>query len=108
MNQALVEEIYPLSPAQQGMFLHSLSDLKSELYIEQSCVPYEGPVERTTFERAWQLAMERHPILRTAFVAEDLGEPLQVVFKQVPLAIEWVDWSVLSHQAQEERLQTHW
>jgi acyl carrier protein len=104
MNQALVEEIYPLSPAQQGMFLHSLSDLKSELYIEQSCVPYEGPVERTTFERAWQLAMERHPILRTAFVAEDLGEPLQVVFKQVPLAIEWVDWSVLSHQAQEERL----
>jgi amino acid adenylation domain-containing protein/non-ribosomal peptide synthase protein (TIGR01720 family) len=99
-----VEDLYPLSPMQQGMLFHSLSAPRSGHYVEQvSC--RIGGIDAAAFRRAWQAVVDRHPILRTSFVWQGLPEPLQVVRRQVPLCWEDQDWSGLPDSDQRERLE---
>ncbi|WP_263139967.1 non-ribosomal peptide synthetase [Pseudomonas sp. RIT-PI-AD] len=89
---APIEDIYPLSPMQQGMLFHSLEDDREGLYINQTSVTVEGlDVER--FSQAWQRTTQRHGILRSAFLSRnDWPEPLQVVLRQVEVPLEVLDW----------------
>ncbi|SCX53462.1 non-ribosomal peptide synthase domain TIGR01720/amino acid adenylation domain-containing protein [Pseudomonas sp. NFACC32-1] len=78
-----VEDIYPLSPMQQGMLFHTLYEQQAGNYINQLRVDVEGlQVER--FRQAWQAAMDAHEVLRSSFVWEgDFKRALQVVHKRV-------------------------
>lgn len=102
-----VEDIYPLSPMQQGMLFETLSAPSSGIYVEQLSCPISGSLDVAAFARAWQLVIERHPVLRTAFVWEKLEHPLQVVRQQIKLPYTWLDWSELDPPAQQERLRHH-
>ncbi|HEY0739403.1 MAG TPA: condensation domain-containing protein, partial [Herpetosiphonaceae bacterium] len=81
----LVEAIYPLSPMQQGMLFHTLYDQESGVYLTQINLTLRGNLDVPSFQRAWELVIERHPVLRTAFVWERRDEPFQVVYRQVRL-----------------------
>ncbi len=99
-----IEDIYPLSPAQEGILFHSLSAAESGIYISQnSCTLRHLNV--TMFERAWRSVIDRHPILRTAFVWTGLAKPHQVVGCKVAphLAIE--DWRGFSSIEQLTRFE---
>src|SRR4028118_259910 len=78
----LVEAIYPLSPMQQGMLFHTLYDGESGVYLTQINLTLRGNLDVPSFQRAWDLVIERHPVLRTAFVWERRDEPFQVVYRQ--------------------------
>src|SRR5262249_1238136 len=56
------------------------------------------------FERAWQQVIARNPILRTAFAWHGLDEPLQVVYRAVPISLDQHDWCGLTSAEQEERM----
>ncbi|MFJ2285796.1 non-ribosomal peptide synthase/polyketide synthase [Pseudomonas iridis] len=88
----LVEDIYPLSPMQQGMLFHTLYAQQSGDYINQMCVAVDGlQVER--FREAWQAAMDSHEVLRSGFVWEgDLPCPLQVIHKGLQVPFSVLDW----------------
>ncbi len=90
-----IQDIYPLSPMQQGMLFHSLYEPESGVYVEQFSCRLRGPFDPSAFEKAWKKVMDRHPILRTSFVWEDLDEPLQIVHKAVDLPLEYLDWSTV-------------
>ena len=96
-----IEDIYPLSPMQQGMLFHSIYSPTSGEYVEQMSAPIYGPLNSVAFERAWQKVIERHSILRTAFVWEDLDEPVQVVQKEVAFEVAQYDWCDLSTEQQK-------
>ena len=96
-----IEDIYPLSPLQQGMLFHSLLTPGAGLYIEQMACTLKGPLDAAAFERAWQVLVERHSILRTAFVWEGLDEPLQVVQSEVAVPFAFHDWRNLTQPDQE-------
>uniref|UniRef100_UPI003F632612 condensation domain-containing protein n=1 Tax=Pseudomonas sp. LRF_L74 TaxID=3369422 RepID=UPI003F632612 len=88
---AQIEDIYPLSPMQQGMLFHTLYQQEAGDYINQMRVDVQGlDVER--FRKAWQLAVDAHDILRTGFVWEDLEQAVQVVRKDVELSFSEYDW----------------
>ncbi len=87
-----VENIYQLSPMQQGMLFHSLYSPGTGTYFEQSLFTIKGDLDLRAFEQAWQRVVDRHSILRTSFLWEDLEKPLQVVHRQVTLTIEKKDW----------------
>ncbi|HQA70059.1 MAG TPA: condensation domain-containing protein, partial [Aggregatilineales bacterium] len=76
-----IEDIYPLSPMQQGMLFESLLAPESGVYVELSKVTLRGSLDVDAFRRAWQAVLDRHSILRSAFIAEDIDEPLQVVYR---------------------------
>ncbi|HEU5200166.1 MAG TPA: amino acid adenylation domain-containing protein [Ktedonobacterales bacterium] len=105
MQMKNVEDIYPLSPPQQGMLFHTLYAPQSGIYCEQLGMTFHSPLERERFKEAWQYVIERHPILRTAFVWEGLDEPLQIVRRRVEIPWEEYDWQGGSASEQAARLQ---
>jgi amino acid adenylation domain-containing protein/non-ribosomal peptide synthase protein (TIGR01720 family) len=99
-------DIYPLSPMQQGMLFHSLYAPAAGMYIEQLSCVLRGGLDVAAFVAAWRAAAERHPVLRTAFVWENLNEPLQVVRPDVSLPLDERDWRGLSRAEQEGLLES--
>ncbi|TBU87323.1 non-ribosomal peptide synthetase, partial [Stutzerimonas kirkiae] len=85
-----IEDIYPLSPMQQGMLFHTLYAQGGGDYINQMRVDVNGlDVER--FRQAWQSVVDRHDVLRASFVTQ-FEQPLQVIRKQVEIPFVSLDW----------------
>ena len=99
-----IEDIYPLSPMQQGMLFHTLSAPESGIYMLQTSYTLLGRLEVPAFQRAWARVVERHPILRTALVWEGLDQPLQVVLREVELPWTLHDWRALLPDEQRDQL----
>src|ERR1700755_2226153 len=104
MSQNNVEAIYTLTPMQQGMLFHTIySSETASAYYEWLDFPLRGDVDAGALKRAWQQALERHPILRTAFVWKREGEAVQVVKREVALPWEEHDWRGIE-PAEQQRL----
>ncbi|TLP52929.1 MULTISPECIES: non-ribosomal peptide synthetase, partial [Pseudomonas] len=89
---AEVEDLYGLSPMQQGMLFHSLLAPDSGSYINQLSVQVEG-VEAERLRAAWQASVDAHDILRSGFIWDaTLTQPLQAVQRQVELPFTYLDW----------------
>jgi len=87
-----IDDLYPLSPMQQGILFHSLEAAESGLYINQISVPVEG-LDAERFIAAWNTVIERHEILRTGFwTSAELAQPQQLVKRKVQLPVERLDW----------------
>ncbi|MDB9527423.1 amino acid adenylation domain-containing protein [Oscillatoria sp. CS-180] len=98
-----VEDIYPLSPMQQGMLFHTLYAPKAGIYFEQFTCTLRGSLDVENFQRAWQQLAVRHSVLRTHFLWQGLDEPLQIVRQEISLPWQVLDWR--SHSASEQALQ---
>lgn len=99
-----VEDVYPLAPMQQGMVFHSLFEEHSGVDIIQLACVLEGDVRPEMFHRAWQQVVDRHPALRTAFLAGHGLEPLQVVLDHVELPWQLLDWRAIPSSEHASRL----
>ncbi|MER2513276.1 MAG: non-ribosomal peptide synthase/polyketide synthase [Nitrosomonas ureae] len=87
-----IEDIYPLSPIQEGMLFHTLEAPGTGLYVTQASVEVEG-LDAARLVQAWQAMIARHPILRTAFLwRAGLARPLQIVLKQAAMLVHHLDW----------------
>jgi amino acid adenylation domain-containing protein len=80
---AVVVDVYGLSPMQEGMLFHSIDAPKSGLYFEQFVYALNGVIDVDALDRAWRHAVRRHAVLRTAFVWENVDEPVQVVVDDI-------------------------
>jgi amino acid adenylation domain-containing protein len=107
MNMDNLEDIYQLSPLQQGMLFHTLYAPGSGVYVEQMSCMLRGDLDRAAFQRAWQLGSDQHPVLRTAFYWEGLEAPLQVVSRQVRVPWQEQDWQDISSAEQQQRLKAY-
>ncbi|HBL59459.1 MAG TPA: non-ribosomal peptide synthetase [Cyanobacteria bacterium UBA8803] len=105
-QQQQVEDIYPLSPLQQGLLFHTLSAPGSGIYVSQVSFTLHGNLSVSVLKQTWQLIVARHPIFRTAFVWESLEQPLQVVHQQVHLPWQQHDWRELSSVEQQAKLES--
>jgi amino acid adenylation domain-containing protein/thioester reductase-like protein/non-ribosomal peptide synthase protein (TIGR01720 family) len=99
-----IEDIYPLAPTQQGMFLHSLYATGSDAYFSQASGRLDGPLDLEALHSVLAAVIERHAPLRTSIVWEDLPEPLQVVHRRVALPLETHDLRDLAPEAQDARV----
>ena len=106
-GKELVEDIYPLSPMQQGMLFHSLQRQESDVYFRQISYTVHGSLNLEAFQRSWERLLERHSVLRTAFVWKNVDRMLQVVLREVPLPLEYEDCRHLPSAAMQERLETY-
>ncbi|MHC0062935.1 amino acid adenylation domain-containing protein [Nostoc sp. UIC 10890] len=100
-----IEDLYELSPMQQGMLFHTLYAPESEVYFEQLLCTLSGELNFLTFQQAWQLVVARHPALRSSFYWEEIEKPLQMVSKQVDLPLEKLDWRHLTADEQQQQLE---
>ena len=103
--KAKIEDMYPLSPMQQGLLFHSLLAPGSGIYVPQICLALSGPIESTVLKTAWERALMRHTILRTGFQWEQRDEPFQVVYRESELSWVEQDWSNTQADEQAIKLQ---
>ncbi|NJO51662.1 MAG: hypothetical protein HC840_22085 [Leptolyngbyaceae cyanobacterium RM2_2_4] len=98
-----IEDLYPLSPVQQGILFHTLYAADSELYGTQLTYTLRGALNKSALQQTWQQLIERHPVFRTAFLW-DLDQPLQRVRQQVPLPWQSHDWRSQTPEEQQAQL----
>ncbi|KRR25686.1 non-ribosomal peptide synthetase [Bradyrhizobium lablabi] len=87
-----IEDIYPLSPMQQGMLFHALRDGDNDAYVNQVGLELFG-FDADKLRAAWQAMSDRHAALRTGFVWQNLsGAAQQVVYRHVAVPFVEEDW----------------
>jgi hypothetical protein len=100
------EDVYPLTPFQQGVLFHVLDTPQAGMYLNQQRYTLRGELDLAAFKQALQAVMDRHQILRTAFLLAGLDGPHQVVYRNVKLPLVMHDWSELSPLETSARLET--
>ncbi len=84
---ANIQDIYALSPMQDGILFHHMLAKEGDPYLLVTQMAFAN---RETLERylsAVQQVVDRHDILRTAFVWDGLSRAAQVVWRQAPLSV---------------------
>jgi non-ribosomal peptide synthase protein (TIGR01720 family) len=106
-----IEDLYPLSPMQEGMLFHSLYGSDNGIYTTQLVCELNGRLNEEIFGRAWQAAVDAHAVLRTGFEWEAVEEPVQVVRRSAKVRLkheDWrTDWRRLGRREQEDVLEKY-
>jgi hypothetical protein len=85
-----IQDIYSLSPLQEGMLFHHLLGTEGDIYLTRYLLAF---ATRDLLDRVLQVLqteIDRHDILRTAVLWEGLSEPVQVVWRKALLAVDEV------------------
>lgn len=104
--RAKIENMYPLSPMQQGLLFHTLLAPRAGLYLPHVVLELSGELDAAALRQAWQSALQEHGVLRTGFFWEERDEPFQVVFRSAELHWLEQDWREDNPSQQSARLET--
>lgn len=92
-----IQDIYPLTPNQEGMIFHALYDHSSlSLFINQSSFRLNEALNVALVEKSFEILLNRFDILRTVFIYEGIGDidrPLQLVLKERKIEFYFEDIS---------------
>lgn len=100
-----VQDMYYLSPMQEGMLFHTLHHQEKGFYVEQMDMNVKGTLRHDLLERSMNIIVERYDIFRTVFLHERVKRPVQVVLKERPFTLDVVDLQDLSEDEQLERIE---
>ena len=87
-----IEDIYPLTPIQQGILFHSLMAPTSGVYVQQMRCTLQAGLDLDAFERALQAMTDRHAVLRSAVAWQGVDTPLALVFRRRAIDLTRIDW----------------
>ncbi|MEY9624101.1 amino acid adenylation domain-containing protein [Bradyrhizobium ottawaense] len=82
-----IQDIYGLSPLQDGILFHHLLAAKGDPYLLMSQMAFAERGLLARYLAAIQRVVDRHDILRTSFVWEGLSRPVQVVWRKARLEV---------------------
>ncbi len=78
-----LEDVYPLSPSQEGLYYHWLMEKSKSLYFIQTSYHLHWPdldIKKVKF--AYEQMITKYAILRTSFRGDYGEQPLQIVYKE--------------------------
>ncbi|GCE45204.1 amino acid adenylation domain-containing protein [Thermosporothrix hazakensis] len=102
-----IEDIYELTPLQQGMLYHTLSAPASGVYVGQVCYQLDGALHLPSMQQAWQMVLNATPALRGGIEWEEVDTPIQLIYHDVALPWQELDWQHLTPEQQQQAL-TEW
>ncbi|ERT10237.1 hypothetical protein O185_26210, partial [Photorhabdus temperata J3] len=84
---ANIQDIYALSPLQDGILFHHLLAHEGDPYLLVGRMIFTDRLLLNRYLAAVQQVVDRHDILRTAFIWQGLSVPVQVVWRQASLSV---------------------
>ncbi|MBC9912778.1 non-ribosomal peptide synthetase, partial [Chitinophaga varians] len=78
-----LEDVYRLSPLQEGIYYHWVTNPATTAYVIQSSYRVQGKLDVSALEKSFDCLTNRHAILRSTFHHEYGTENIQVVRKKV-------------------------
>lgn len=102
-----LQDIYPLSPLQEGLLFNDLLHSDRDTYFIQTGFELEGEINVSTIKLAWEQVVRQHDVLRTGFQWQGLENPLQFVLQRVDLPWKLYDWQEFSKEIQQIKLQEY-
>ncbi|MEC9375345.1 MAG: non-ribosomal peptide synthase/polyketide synthase, partial [Pseudomonadota bacterium] len=91
-----IEDIYSLTPLQEGMLFHSEFEDESDAYLTQFATDLVGPMDAAIFEESWKYLIKKYDVLRSSLHWQGLEKPVQIVHKEIEFALKQDDWSDIS------------
>ena len=101
VRDAAVEDVYLLTPMQQGMLYHSLLD-SGNAYVEQMSWKITR-LDVHAFTQAWDALIARHGILRNAILLQE-GQYLQAMHREARPKWDLIDLRGLSSEEKRRRI----
>ncbi len=103
-----IDDIWRLSPLQEGLFFHSQFDVSGpDVYTAQDFFDMDRRIDLARLKAACRTLMERHPSLRAGFTGGGLGQPVQFLASAPEMPVAEVDLTALpelEQRAETERI----
>ncbi|MBY8610300.1 amino acid adenylation domain-containing protein, partial [Burkholderia arboris] len=84
---ANIQDIYALSPLQDGILFHHVLSTQGDPYLLSAHLAFADRAALDRYLQAIDCLVERHDILRTAVLWEGLGSPVQVVLRRAHIDV---------------------
>jgi non-ribosomal peptide synthase protein (TIGR01720 family) len=99
-----VERLLPMTPTQEGLLFHARYDSGDlDVHNVQIALETSGPLDTDRFRAACDALLERHPMLRAAFLQRRSGEPVQAVPERVAMPWQTHDLTALDPAGRDAR-----
>ncbi|MGQ5348916.1 amino acid adenylation domain-containing protein, partial [Xanthomonas arboricola pv. corylina] len=82
-----IQDIYPLTPMQEGILFHHLLGEGDHAYLLRFVLGFNSRQRLEAFLAALQMLVQRHDILRTAIHWQQIRQPVQVVHRHAQLRL---------------------
>ncbi len=105
-NLGDIENIYNLTPMQQGMWFHTQMNPSSGVYFDQMTFSLEGDLDVDIFKKSFEALVQRHGVLRTNFYSGWQDEPLQIVFRNKSIDFHYEDLTTMECDEQGEFIES--
>ena len=99
-----VQDVWPLSPLQAGVYYQATSDDGVSAYLAQNVFDFDHHLDTDAMRTAFGALLSRHDNLRVGFTSDDVARPVQYVGRFVPSNVTTIDLADLSAEAAERRL----
>ncbi|AYA40115.1 non-ribosomal peptide synthetase [Xenorhabdus nematophila] len=84
-----IQDIYPLSPLQEGIFFHHRMSEAHDPYIIPILIKFSDQQKLASFLHALDKVVERHDVFRTSIHWQDLATSVQVVHRTATVPLHW-------------------
>ncbi len=98
-----IEAIFPLSSIQLALLFHHIAAKEDQGFLNVQCT-IDGLLNIPMLKKAWNLAIERHAVLRTSVHWKNIKNPVQIVRPSGVMQWHILDWSGDNLNEQNEKL----
>ncbi|MDO3645517.1 amino acid adenylation domain-containing protein [Nocardia mangyaensis] len=107
---ALLDDVWPLSPLQQGLYFQSAyatddSAGSADVYTAQFTLEFDHYLEPEPLRLSLADLLRGHPALRAGFVDTGLPEPVQVIARDAEVRLRVVDLTALDAAESAQRVE---
>ncbi|MFF0741729.1 amino acid adenylation domain-containing protein [Streptomyces sp. NPDC004111] len=86
------DDVLPLTPLQDGMLFHTLTDPEGSAYVDQLALRLDGVHDTQALAGAWREVFRRVDALRATIRWEGVPAPVQLIRNDLELPVEQLDW----------------
>ncbi|AEY65543.1 non-ribosomal peptide synthetase [Clostridium sp. BNL1100] len=105
LDKKNIEDILALTPMQEGILFHYISNPKSRQYFEQLSLRLNGPFDLEVLQKTWNFVAENNEILRTFFRWDKLEKPVQIVLRNYEIPVRYYDISMIDKNIKIKNLE---